>query len=410
MSTNTLKQALEIVYGDIKNINKRVKNIESASIGVLYTETTKSAVAYQDNVSANACPYALLNKVGGMSYKSENLLNIPDVAETTINGITYKIENGVITFNGTATSVCIIYIDLVSSITIDTSNVYSSLSGHTTEIGEFGFYLTSNSSSTTYRSTNAFIKRGLAQVGIDMSNINGNNTYSQIYIYISSGITFDNVKFYPMLVSGSTAPTTYQPYFEGIRDSAVSSVISKDSNNTTLQTITIPNEIQALEGYGWGINDTCYNYIDLNTKKFIKNVIRPDLGSFAWGKDGYNNWITSVNSILAVKSILSCLCAKYPTTAYPENVDYGCKVSLSNRIVIHDKDTLTMTPEQFKEYVSGLYFYYGLATPIETDISQYLDDNSIQISANGTITYDNTYQQAIPYEYLYLEKVGANNE
>jgi hypothetical protein len=28
MSTNTLKQALEIVYGDIKNINKRVKNLE----------------------------------------------------------------------------------------------------------------------------------------------------------------------------------------------------------------------------------------------------------------------------------------------------------------------------------------------------------------------------------------------
>ena len=34
--------------------------------------------------------------------KSANILNITDVAETTTNGITYKVENGAITLNGTS--------------------------------------------------------------------------------------------------------------------------------------------------------------------------------------------------------------------------------------------------------------------------------------------------------------------
>lgn len=281
MSTNTLKQALEIVYGDIKNISKRVKNLESASIGVLYTETTKSAVAYQDNVSANACPYALLNKVGGMSYK--------------------VLDND----------------------------------------------------------TNEYV----------------------------------------------------------IRDTAVLSVISKDSNDTVLQTINIPQEIQQLEGYGWGINDTCYNYIDFVNKKFNKYV-----GSYVikstdvFGIEG-NRLLTIDVDISDNKQYGKILIDDDLTPRYSYNDVFNNDNSIAitirnNKAILLIYDSSITTAESGKTAFVGKIIRYELATPIETDISSLLpaDFNSIQIEPNGTITFDNQYQQAIPYEYLYLEKVGANNE
>lgn len=402
MSTNTLKQALEIVYGDIKNINKRVVNLESASAGVLYNETTKSAVAYQDNVSVNACPYALLNKVGGMSYKSENKAKFKNSASTTINGVVREVSDNVITLNGTSTSGIYTNFELDSSL----------------PIGNYGFMIKITGTITTPNNKVRFFLFGSdntsspALGGYITTTTNGAITTTATTKYLrlnieEIGVVFNNVKIELMLVSGSTAPTEYQPYFEGIRDTAITSVNSKDSNNTALQTITIPNEIQALDGYGWGINDTCYNYIDFVNKKFIQKVGRIDLGTLSWGEFGtafvYNDSLANVIKKPATDNdVANILTRNYTTTSRnsANNTNDIC-VNSNGRILIRNRETPP----------TG-YLYYELATPIETDISSYLPDdfNSIQIEANGTITFDNTYQQAIPYEYLYLEKVGANNE
>lgn len=370
MSTNTLKQALEIVYGDIKDINKRVKNLESASAGVLYTETTKSAVAYQDNVSANACPYALLNKVGGMSYKSENLIveqkqvylrsGNEKWVSWNITGLVIGQQYTIITFN-------------------------PSFSNERWQVANYSYasFTQTNPYTFTATSTNLAFRVG------------ANN--------LANDINFESKV---MLVSGSTAPTTYQPYFEGIRDSAVISVVSKDSNNTTLQTLNIPNEIQALDGYGWGINDTCYNYIDFVNKKFIQKV-----GRIIVDSNTNFNWIpSSLNSCTTVPTPRAQVGGSTVMLWLSSNTNIVSITGEANGGIYTTFSEAYESADDLKAAMIGTIIYYPLAKPIETDISQYIDDNSIQIEANGTITFNNQYQQAIPYEYLYLEKVGANNE
>ena len=377
MSTNTLKQALEIVYGDIKNINKRVKNLESASIGVIYNETTKSAVAYQDNVSANACPYALMNILGGMSYKSENVANITE--------INYRLAtNGTLTQsdNGNTTD----FIEVKEGETYSTNIVA---------------YTTSNYLSIAYYdSDKAFVSGMLANQNVST-------------ITIPSGIAYMRASYRPslqdnlMINKGSTL-LPYQPYFEGIRDTATTSVISKDSNNTALQTINIPNEIQALEGYGWGINDTCYNYIDFVNKKFIqkshKRVV-VDANDFSWTSPNFDRCtIRTISPYQAPKINYSKIwVGNENISAISYEASGGIYITFTNAYE---------SREALIQATVGVIIYYELATPIETDISSLLpaDFNSIQIEPNGTITFENEYQQAIPYEYLYLEKVGANNE
>lgn len=60
------------------------------------------ALGYTKEVPHNAESYATVNKVGGMSYTSDNILQLNDIASTTVNGITYTVKNGVITLNGTS--------------------------------------------------------------------------------------------------------------------------------------------------------------------------------------------------------------------------------------------------------------------------------------------------------------------
>lgn len=384
MSTNTLKQALEIVYGDIKNINKRVVNLETASAGVLYTETTKSAVAYQDNVSANACPYALLNKIGSMSHKRENLANNPTITNNVSSDF-----NPIIALEN-------LNLKANTTYTISFKNINTLNSGTryyiTTDPNISYIYIGANSSKTDYSLT-----------------FTTTATTTKLYVrlqYTSGGDTGTTTNV--TLNEGSTA-LPYQPYFEGIRDSAVTSVISKDSNDTVLQTINIPDEVQALEGYGWGINSSVYNYIDLVNKKFIQNVNRVKLKDLSWGLSASNNFycfINTMNTSLAINQI--CLCSNYTYDTTNSAID-KTYWNASGTIFIRDLSYENITTFT-NHFTDDDYLYYELATPIETDISQYIDDNSIQIEPNGTITFDSTYQQAIPYEYLYLEKVGANNE
>ena len=73
------------------------KDVSEVNIDLEGTSTTAS-------IPENTTGYGSIEKLGGKSYKSENLLVLEDKAETTTNGITYSIKNGIITLNGTATA------------------------------------------------------------------------------------------------------------------------------------------------------------------------------------------------------------------------------------------------------------------------------------------------------------------
>lgn len=365
---------------------------------------TDATTAYQKSVPAGALSYAGVNSLGGMSYKCENLLNIANVAETTTNGITYKVENGVITLNGTCNNdSTAIGIPITPYTTIANQTYQYSLFNNTANTSILGIRLTT-AGTTRYE----ILGSSITAPNLTVTRTRDNSVVLDLLVIrCNTSTVFNNFIFKPMFVLGSTAPTEYQPYFDGIRDSAVTSLVGAE-------TITIPAAIQALDGYGWGVNETCYNYIDFEAKKFVQKVARVDLGSLNYTKyevtEG-NLYRASLPSN-SIYNTQNCLCAKYEVVTrttrlnkkyYINNESGGATSTVGTLVDIVDNDYSTAS--DFKQAMAGVYLYYELATPVETDISQYIDTDIIEVAANGSLTFNNTYEQAVPSSITYLVEV-----
>lgn len=216
---NTQQQELiDNLEYENSRLTKQVKNLQASSEGSTFVYEEENSIAYEKDVPSGASPYAILNKVGGMSYVSENLIKLEDVAETTKNGVTYSVENGVLTINGTNSSSGTIF------ITIPIKEV--SLSGHYSN----NYFQTGTCTGTSYwryedLNGNMFVANNANQINIEL-----NTTINHYVVTMKTGATATNYTFKPMLVKGSTAPTEFQPYFEGIRNSAVTEINSNGAN------------------------------------------------------------------------------------------------------------------------------------------------------------------------------------
>lgn len=208
---------------------------------------------------------------------------------------------------------------------------------------------------------------------------------------------------------GATA-TAYSPYQE--------------------HTYPIPASIQALEGYGWSAGSV-YNYVDYERKVFVKNVGRVDLGSFNYGKVTTFTIPHFVSTTALSDAKGSVLFASIPNVVTPmylagnfENV-YGNNASdkritliyeqspNAKKIMISDTNASYTDGTVFKTAMSGVYMYYELATPTETDISAYLtDDNLISVESGGTLTFPNQngddYRIDVPSSETYMVDLQAS--
>ena len=204
-----------------------------------------------------------------------------------------------------------------------------------------------------------------------------------------------------------------------IQHSAVTSVVSKGSSNNTIDNLTIPTAIQNLTGYGWGINDTCYNYIDFESKKFIENVGK------LLGSTYENNIITATTSrgliCVAIQTDIDLISSNetlpiilnnlglVPITARSQWATTDVNVialNMQKRILINFDQSLTES--EMIEKAKNLVLYFKLLTPIETDISAYITTDTIDVEPNGTLEFTNTYSQDVPSDIDYLiEEVKA---
>ena len=224
------------------------------------------------------------------------------------------------------------------------------------------------------------------------SNVMSLNSYSNSKSFTLAndtyvGISVEKIKDF-MLNYGSTA-LAYTPYVE--------------------HELAIASGIRSLTGYGWGVNENCYNYVDFTLKQYCKYVGRVDLGSLTWLDDGTNRFYASLSN-----SVDNLLCAKYEhITAY----EYTNRTSVgilidSNNILVYD--TTYSSASDFKTAMSGVYLYYELATPVITDISSLLDEVHIPIEAGGTLELVNTYNNAVPMSVTFdnglVDVVLTNHE
>lgn len=375
-----------------------------------YTSQTDRTVAYQKTTPTGALKYASLDKVGGMSWKINQLVTNGNF-ETNSNwgdylyASTISISNGVLTattnnasnrvgfgqpFNDIANHKYLFVINLT-----DYSSgleVYGGLRNNEQLINlgfntfittraitsnEIGVYSPTTSVPNASISCNLFMLFDLTTMGIDTTDV--------------------SVATAELLKRGIDI-TQYNEYNEGrIRDSLVTSV-----NGTTL---TKNDDVE----YGYGINENCYNYRDYINNKGHKVVKRVDLGSLNYdlanlggtGNIGFRTNIladmTNTTSSSVISNLLNVI---YTSNTFGRVVYDDMSICIfDGYIYIHN--TNYSTKEAFKTAMSGVYLYYELETEVIEDINAI---DNIDVSG-GTTTFNNTYHQAVPSEITYL--VGA---
>ena len=230
--------------------------------------------AYTANLPSNYFDFFGVKKVGGKTVVFNQLVS-DAVSSATVNDVTLTNNgDGSYTIDGTASA---------TAIFIMNSNVAdASKAGHKIYISALP-----DSNMQFYVSNEDGTKEVSAQLGAGY--IATATTYRGIILRIPSGNTVDNVTFYPQIhdltlmfgagneptsVSQFEAmrPATYYEYDTGsLLSFGVTEILSKDADDVTLETFSIPEEITTAEGYGWSCPGA-YNYIDFDTKKFVQAV------------------------------------------------------------------------------------------------------------------------------------------
>lgn len=178
---------------------------------------------------------------------NKNLLSLPNIEETTIDGITYNVKDGVITFSGTLTrtSGLNLWIPLNNSIQKN-KTYYKKLFYSDTQLNEGNLWLCKELDNYNDRFQMYY---GTIDTTYDI-------TY--LMIYIETNKTYINETYRPMLVLGTTAPTEFEPNFKNLlefddQDLEVGGV-----------KINIKNGIFTLNGTANGTHQILYMQLDTN--------------------------------------------------------------------------------------------------------------------------------------------------
>ena len=216
------------VDNQIADVKEHIDNEEHA-ITDMFSQRITASDSTNSKYEIFDGSIAKLKKIGGMTYKNENLIVLDDVAETTVKGVTYSIKDGVISLNGTPTSANNLWIPLKKSISKGTVSyrvfASGSFAGHNGEVNKYsGIFIGKAENDYTNR-FNTYVNDAGKTVTVDYD-------MGYLFIYWATGYSFTNAIFKPMLVSGSVIPDEYEPYlgFDGLANASVSSIVSEGNN------------------------------------------------------------------------------------------------------------------------------------------------------------------------------------
>lgn len=254
------------------------------------------------------------------------------------------------------------------------------------------------------------------------ANIDGN-----IYIFpngVTDGLVYTNnhsaktltytatrgVKFITFRFGVSYAGNTIS--YKNIQIEKCSKATSYEPYHST--THAIPQSILNLDGYGDGVTDNVYNYIDWENKKYYKRVGKVDLGTVNYYKDGitYRTSITDMK-IVSKDTAFNGLCTKFIPISFSSDWSTTGTASQDgdNRLVLIDASIESI--ESFKQAMSGVMLYYELAEEQITDISDLIGDTlqePIEVEAGGSLTFQNThgdnYRIPVPNTVEYTVKLS----
>lgn len=304
--------------------------------------------------------------VGGAG---KNLLNIPDSAPQTTNGVTWRFENGLLYINGTCTS----GFSPFSTSAIYPSNMYTFsaqiLGGTLSEV---------NNSFNGYNSNNE--RKWLVVFGI--TGISDSSTQTDdiklITVNINAGANFNNAIIGFQVERGSSM-TAWQPYsnicpISGHTEANVT-VADDLTTPTETHTLSIPfhdNSDNPITVYGGTLNVT--------SGELTVDRAMVDLGTLTWNYY-LSRMYARINNIMV--GTTKILCSNYKTSQeHSFTVPDGCITAQNgdNAIIIYDSNYTNK--DAFKTAMNGVQLVYELATPqtyqlTPTQVSTLLGQNNI---------------------------------
>ena len=447
---------------DIKRHERTLRNLMLSAQGDLYTFETDDDEVYVKSVPASVMPYASIKSVGGKTVVWNQLVDSGTTSVTTTSGHKYyTLVNGtasVVTSTGSAISVDG-STDKVSDLTLmfgsgneltasefqamfpsyasasydngtllsaDVQSVVSIGFNRWDEEWEFGAYSVSDGAKTSnanrLRNKNPISVLPSKSYYFCSTSSWGYSSWLAIYEYDAGG---NFLKYGNINSTNTTYTVSANTFFICFNTSDVwggatyvqgSLCINESSTeNGTYKpymqdTYSIPSSIRNLAGYGWSAGSV-YNYIDFERKVFVQRVGKEDIdGNTTWNMNGMaseeSRFIRSFsgkangrnNFVSNIFITGDGIDGAYTATgrANSSSIEVGLPTSVPQ----------TQAGVQAWFTANPATFYFELATPIETDISSYLDDNTIEVEAGGTLTFPNShgsdYRIDVPSEEEYM--------
>ena len=184
----------------------------------------------------------------------------------------------------------------------------------------------------------------------------------------------------------------------------------------------IPEAVQALEGYGLGIDATDYNYIECidDKKRYVQKVKEIVLtGSEKMYLYTYNNTngIRIIDCLDEGYNRAKAICSDTDKMTGSDFKPNAMWVGVNGNKSIYWVGILDIlgitTVDEFEAYLADRYakenpvrIIYKLATPIETYLPEAFD-NFIKVEGGGTLEFVNEHKNAVSSTIKYTVKVGA---
>ena len=373
-------------------------------------ELTDDTVAYSKDVPQKSACAAAVKKLGGMSYKSKNLIPQSTISGYNAFGVNVKylpdedcfLVNGTATGNGMAAN-----FNYKIPIKPNTSYVRTTfgISGSITiPSGSWGvFYFGCDKDGSRENWTSVGLKTGEINSGI--TNSGSVTSMYGFWIYFTTGVVFDNYKFRVSFQEGEEKLTDYSqytPYFEGIHDAGVSQIISTDKDGNTESATVIPGEILSLDGYGRGVSGEDCNYIDFERRVFVRKTKRIVFDGSEWGDNLSGGTFTyALPTPYKMNSgHRGAVCSHFEMTETPLSpVAPSAGLVFGGYIRFY---TSYQSSTEWKAWLSKIYsegnpltLEYAMNTAEEIPLDR-LPDNIIGVKGGGKITFENTDKEAVP--------------